>query len=207
MSTVVQGGHTFSRIFPHHSSRNNNNNVPNTNLQNNSNHPSSTPASHLEWNSQLGSLRQSQSDGEPGQVDAYANFAVQENQNSPQFGQVESNTGDDVPCRTRDRVYLPDMQSYLISTHLTYQEAVQACIACGSELVLVDGTNIDRFREAFSSLGLYGDQRFWIKRQVWFGERQNAQGTCPAVLVNSLMGNRLEPANENCNTRFYALCY
>ncbi|KAI1298993.1 hypothetical protein EDD11_006574 [Mortierella claussenii] len=95
----------------------------------------------------------------------YAHFALQDTHAhgvQPVFGQVHD--APPSPCRSRDRVYLPDMQSFLIKTPLTYQEAIQACIACGSELVLVDGTNVDRFREAFSSLGLYGDQRFWIKR-------------------------------------------
>ncbi|KAF9958239.1 hypothetical protein BGZ70_009255 [Mortierella alpina] len=108
-------------------------------------------------------------------------------------------------CPTRDRVYLPDMQSFLIKTPLTYQEAIQACIACGSELVLVDGTNIDRFREAFSSLGLYGDQTFWIKS--WFGESTRSANECPAAIINSLMGHRLEPIQANCAAQYFALCY
>ncbi|KAF8923465.1 hypothetical protein BGZ47_004743, partial [Haplosporangium gracile] len=98
--------------------------------------------------------------------------------------------GPGLGCRTRDRVYLPDMQSFLIKTSLTYEEAVQACEACGSELVLVDGTNVDRLREAFSSLGLFSDQRFWIKS--WFGEQVQRQGDCPATYINPFMGNRLE---------------
>ncbi|KAG0280549.1 hypothetical protein BGZ95_009672 [Linnemannia exigua] len=117
--------------------------------------------------------------------------------------QVASHNGPG--CRTRDRVYLPDMQSFLIKTPLTYEEAIQACGACGSELVLIDGTNVDRFREAFSSLGLFADQRFWIKS--WFNEQVQRQGTCPATYVNSLMGNRLEPIEDDCQIRMFALCY
>ncbi|KAF9919834.1 hypothetical protein FBU30_010473 [Linnemannia zychae] len=97
------------------------------------------------------------------------------------------------------------MQSFLIKAPLTYEEAVQACMACGSELVLIDGTNYDRFREAFSSLGLFGDQYFWIKS--WFGEQVQNQGACPATFINTLMGNRLEPVEKNCQTRLFALCY
>ncbi|KAF9112893.1 hypothetical protein BGX27_002600, partial [Mortierella sp. AM989] len=171
---------------------NNDPNDPNNDLSNDVNRPSTV--SHLEWNSQIGSQQQSRQGGERNQFEPYARFSLQDEQNMPQFGQVEpssaAGTSGGPPCRSRDRVYLPDMQSFLIQTPLTYQEAVQACIACGSELVLVDGTNVDRFREAFSSLGMYGDQRFWIKS--WFGEQITREGDCSAALVNPMMGNRLE---------------
>lgn len=223
----AQGGNIFSHIIPPR-------NDPNRDLHNAdppNMHPPTTTASRLEWNSQIGHHpphQQSRQGGDRGQFQPYANFALQEEHHPHQqlqFGTMPpapaAAEGNGPPCRTRNRVYLPDMQSFLINTPLTYQEAVQACIACGSELVLIDGTNLERFREAFSSLGLYGDQHFWIKRQVylipkrdeervvatechysysnsrmninsWFGEQVDQQGACPAVLVNQLMGNRLE---------------
>ncbi|KAF9191565.1 hypothetical protein BGZ51_007128 [Haplosporangium sp. Z 767] len=97
------------------------------------------------------------------------------------------------------------MQSFLIAAPLTYLEALQACVACRSELVLVDGTNVDRFAEAFRSLGIYADQTLWIKS--WYGQQVRSQGSCPATYVNSLMGNRLQPVENDCDTRHYALCY
>ncbi|CAO3566442.1 unnamed protein product [Mortierella alpina] len=149
------------------------------------------------------------------QFEPYANFALQlqeqqQQQQQPSAQNMPMMAAANAPraavaCPTRDRVYLPDMQSFLIKTPLTYSEAVQACIACGSELVLVDGTNIDRFQEAFSSLGLYGDQTFWIKS--WFGESTRSANECPAARINSLMGNRLEPIQANCAARYFALCY
>ncbi|KAF9941112.1 hypothetical protein BGZ65_005005 [Modicella reniformis] len=115
---------------------------------------------------------QSRQGGERGQFQPHADFALQEDlllgqqqQNQYQqvhFGTVAPSGNGGPPCRARARVYLPDMQSFLIQTPLNYQEAVQACVACGSELVSIDGTNLERFREAFSSLGLYGDQHFWV---------------------------------------------
>ncbi|KAF8952565.1 hypothetical protein BGZ46_003438 [Entomortierella lignicola] len=206
-TSVVQGGQIFSHTHaPPNHRRNNDPNDFNNHLHNNDiNRPNT--ASHLEWNSQIGASpspptgpaahQQSRQGGERGQFQPYANFALQDDQNIPQFGQAQpspaagsGSTGTvDTPCRSRDRVYLPDMQSFLIQSALTYQEAVQACVACGSELVLIDGTNIDRFQEAFSSIGLYGDQRLWIKS--WFGEYV-ANGACPATFINSAMGNRLD---------------
>ncbi|KAG0050317.1 hypothetical protein BGZ83_004898 [Gryganskiella cystojenkinii] len=118
-------------------------------------HPPQVPG--LDWNAQIG------------------NHAQNQQQQQLQFQQQQG-----LPCRTRDRVYLPDMQSFVIQSPMTYQEAQQACMACGSELVLIDGTLVDRFREAFSSLGF------------WYGEQVPNTGVCPAVLVNTLMGNRLE---------------
>ncbi|GJJ75336.1 hypothetical protein EMPS_07694 [Entomortierella parvispora] len=152
-------------------------------------HPRRDPQNQvpgLDWNSQVGN---------------HAAGSSNQNQNQLQFQQQQQGP----PCRSRDRVYLPDMQSFVIQTPLTYQEAAQACAACGSELVLIDGTLVDRFREAFSSLGLYGDQRLWIKS--WYGEQVPTMGACPAVYVNTLMGNRLEPIQEDCQTRLFALCY
>ncbi|KAG0343359.1 hypothetical protein BG004_005370 [Podila humilis] len=129
-------------------------------------------------------------------------FQTFQQQQQQQFG---GGGGVGPGCRSRDRVYLPDMQSFLIQGSLTYPEAIQACQACGSELVLVDGTNIDRFREAFTSLGLYGDQKLWIKS--WFGESVEVSSACPAVQIDPLMGNRLTPIEENCLSRLFALCY
>ncbi|KAF9996285.1 hypothetical protein BGZ79_009984 [Entomortierella chlamydospora] len=206
--------------FTRRYNNNNDPNDPNNHFPNDVNRPSSV--SHLEWNSQIGSTPQqhnqeSRQGGERHQFEPYASFPFRDDINSPSPGQVQfipvvgmagssssSNSGGP-PCRSRDRVYLPDMQSFLIKTPLTYQEAVQACSACGSELVLVDGTNVDRFKESFSSLGLYGDQKLWIKS--WFGERVNGEGICPAVFVNAMMGNRLEPVEAESQNRFFALCY
>ncbi|KAF9347429.1 hypothetical protein BGX26_001072 [Mortierella sp. AD094] len=218
--SVVQGGQTLSHMFASTQRRNNDLNDPNNHFPNDINRPSTV--SHLEWNSQIGATpqqhnQQSRQGGERNEFEPYASFPFQDDPNLPPLGQVQpfpvagtagsSSTSGGPPCRSRDRVYLPDMQSFLIKAPLTYQEAVQACSACGSELVLVDGTNVDRFMEAFSSLGLYGDQRLWIKS--WFGERisTEGEGICPAVLVNSMMGNRLEPVEADCQTRFFALCY
>ncbi|KAG0314188.1 hypothetical protein BGZ99_008303 [Dissophora globulifera] len=184
---VVQGGNILSHTLfaPRNHPNNQLNNHPHPN-----NDPLPPPSTvpHLEWNSELGHNplnQQSRQGGDRAQeFQPYANFAIQDQQ---LFG---TTVGDEPGCRTRDRVYLPDMQSFLIKVPLTYLEAVQACRACRSELVLIDGTNVDHFREAFTSLGLYGDQRFWIKS--WFGEQLERQGFCPAVTVNALMGNRLE---------------
>ncbi|KAK3821230.1 MAG: hypothetical protein J3Q66DRAFT_149150 [Benniella sp.] len=210
----AQGGNIISHILRPRNDPNND--LPNTHPPN-MHPPTITTASRLEWNSQIGhrpSFQQSRQGGDRGQFQPYANFALQEEHHAHQqvqFGTMPPGPaaaagGNGPPCRSRNRVYLPDMQSFLIQTPLTYQEAVQACIACGSELVLIDGTNLERFREAFTSLGgLYGDQHFWIKS--WFGEEVDHQGACPAVLVNPLMGNRLEPVQDDCQTRFYALCY
>ncbi|KFH62868.1 hypothetical protein MVEG_11393 [Podila verticillata NRRL 6337] len=138
----------------------------------------------------------------PSQFQPYQNFQLeQQQQQMGNNGAIGGGPG----CSSRDRVYLPDMQSFLIQVPLTYPEAMQACQACGSELVLVDGTNIDRFAEAFTSLGLYGDQKLWIKS--WFGEPVRTPGTCPAVQIDPLMGNRLTPIEEDCQARLYALCY
>ncbi|KAK5799364.1 hypothetical protein F5H01DRAFT_357280 [Linnemannia elongata] len=175
---VVQGGNILSSIF--HPRQD-----PNRHLQNNELPSPHNQVPNLDWNSQIGASNQ---------------HTMQHQVASTHDGQ-HAGPG----CRTRDRVYLPDMQSFLIKTPLTYEEAVQACEACGSELVLVDGTNVDRFREAFSSLGLFSDQRFWIKS--WFGEQVQRQGDCPATYINPFMGNRLEPVEDNCNARFFALCY
>ncbi|KAF8916169.1 hypothetical protein BGZ58_005331, partial [Dissophora ornata] len=199
--TPVQGGNTLSHVLIPR------NNDPNRHFQNT--HPNGPPMDppptvpHLEWNSQIGHNQQSRQgsggDGSSQQFQPYANFALQnddtfqqqqQQQQQLRFASGTQSGGSGGGCRTRDRVYLPDMQSFLIQTPLTYAEAVQACVACGSELVLVDGTNVDRFREAFSSLGLYGDQQLWIKS--WYGEQVHRQGSCPGVYVNAMMGNRLE---------------
>ncbi|KAG0207396.1 hypothetical protein BGX31_002565, partial [Mortierella sp. GBA43] len=192
--SVVQGGNMFS-LHRHHGPRND----PNRDLH------SEPVVSHLEWNSQIGygQGHQSRQGGERGQFQPYADFALQEElqrqQQHQQFGAMSTNDNHEgsssqqqLPCRDRDRVYLPDMQSFLIKAPMTYQEAVQACLACRSELVLIDVTNLDRFPESFRSLGYYADQHYWIKS--WFGrdDTTNQQGTCPAAYVNSMMGCRLE---------------
>ncbi|CAO3566443.1 unnamed protein product [Mortierella alpina] len=205
MPISIQGG----QLFSHHAPRGNDpahhlhpqNQAPPPSQSNNQPpaHGHAPPVPHLEWNSQIG--QQSRQGGDRAQqFEPYANFALQlqeqqQQQQQPSAQNMPMMAAANAPraavaCPTRDRVYLPDMQSFLIKTPLTYSEAVQACIACGSELVLVDGTNIDRFQEAFSSLGLYGDQTFWIKS--WFGESTRSANECPAARINSLMGNRLE---------------
>ncbi|KAG0274941.1 hypothetical protein BGZ96_004010, partial [Linnemannia gamsii] len=139
----VQGGNILSHFL---APRNNDPNLhlQNNQLPNNNNNDPHNQVPNLDWNSQIGATNQQTMQRQDAST----------HNNGPQPGPG---------CRTRDRVYLPDMQSFLIKTPLSYEEAVQACEACGSELVLIDGTNVDRFREAFSSLGLFTDQRFWIK--------------------------------------------
>ncbi|KAG0334547.1 hypothetical protein BG000_008231 [Podila horticola] len=193
-SHVVEGGQVFSHIFAPR--RDHAQDLHHPNLQPNNAASSSNPGPvpHLEWNSQIGQQpnHQSRQGAALSQFQPYNNFQLEQQQQQ----HMGSNIGGSGPgCRSRDRVYLPDMQSFLIQTPLTYQEAMQACQACGSELVLVDGTNIDRFAEAFTSLGF------------WFGEPVRTPGTCPAVQIDPLMGNRLTPIEEDCQARYYALCY
>ncbi|KAF9406357.1 hypothetical protein BGZ94_003145 [Podila epigama] len=201
---LVQGGQIFSQLLPRRDHNQDLHHPHPSSLSYSSS--SSNPVPHLDWNSQtgqqLGSSRQGQP---PSQFQPYDTFQLEQQQQQQQQQLQQQIGSSGPPCRSRDRVYLPDMQSFLIQSPLTYAEAVQACQACRSELVLVDGTNIDRFAEAFSSLGLYGDKKFWIKS--WFGEAISTPNVCPAVQVDPLMGNRLTPIQENCNSRFYALCY
>lgn len=164
-SQVVEGGQAFSHIFAPRRDHAQDLHHPNLHPNNaaSSSSSSSAPVPHLEWNSQIGQ-HQSRQGAALSQFQPYQNFQLeQQHQQQQQMGNNGANEGGP-GCRSRDRVYLPDMQSFLIQVPLTYPEAMQACQACGSELVLVDGTNIDRFAEAFTSLGLYGDQKLWIKR-------------------------------------------
>ncbi|KAG0036502.1 hypothetical protein BGZ82_004129 [Podila clonocystis] len=166
-SHVVEGGQVFSHIFAprrdHAQDLHAHPNLHPNNAASSSSSSSSNPGPipHLEWNSQIGQ-QQSRQGAAPSQFQPYHNFQLEQQQQ--QMGNNGINGGSGPECRSRDRVYLPDMQSFLIQVPLSYQEAMQACQACGSELVLIDGTNIDRFAEAFSSLGWYGDKKLWIKR-------------------------------------------
>ncbi|KAG0362645.1 hypothetical protein BG005_004762 [Podila minutissima] len=202
---AVEGGQVFSHIFaPRRDHAQDLHNAhPNLHPNNAASSSNPDPVPHLEWNSQIGQHQSRQGGGAPSQFQPYHNFQLEQQQQH--MGSSSNGAGGGPGCRSRDRVYLPDMQSFLIQVPLTYPEAIQACQACGSELVLVDGTNIDRFAEAFTSLGLYGDKKLWIKS--WFGEPVRTPGTCPAVQIDPLMGNRLTPIEEDCQARFYALCY
>ncbi|KAG0260446.1 hypothetical protein BG011_001882 [Mortierella polycephala] len=216
VATPVQGGHFFSHLFSprgndpnhqlhHHNQQQQQQQYHHPNNPVGGQNPASIP--HLEWNSQIGHQQQSRQGGERNQFEFNANLGLQDNTPGQQLGLDHTSTPEVMaaPCRRENLVYLPDMQSFLIAAPLTHPEALQACIDCRSELVLVDGTNVDRFAEAFRSLGIYADQTLWIKS--WFGQQVRGQGSCPAAYVNSLMGSRLEPVEDGCDTRHLALCY
>ncbi|KAF9154246.1 hypothetical protein DFQ26_000295, partial [Actinomortierella ambigua] len=130
------------------------------------------PVSHLDWNSQVATgFSQRPLHNHPAPPPPPSGQAAHpsppvvdlQQQQQPSSSSSSSNRGE-VDCPTNDRVYLPDMQSFLIRTRMSYADAMAVCRACGSELVLVDGSNVDRLRESFQSLGgLYAGQRFWIK--------------------------------------------
>ncbi|KAF9978024.1 hypothetical protein BGZ73_003951, partial [Actinomortierella ambigua] len=144
------------------------------------------PVSHLEWNSQVatGFDQRPMQPVQEGQAQP-SPLDIQQQQQQPSGSNQRLA---EVDCPTNDRVYLPDMQSFLIRIQMPHAEATAVCRACGSELLLVDGSNVDRLRESFQSLGgLYSGRQFWIKS--WFGQRV-AGAMCPAVEIDPLMDSR-----------------
>ncbi|KAG0235567.1 hypothetical protein BGW42_005006 [Actinomortierella wolfii] len=150
--------------------------------------------SGLEWNSQVATgfeQRPLSPPVHPLDGPSMTPGQQQQHDGQPSLDQQTRPGATAVGCPTNDRVYLPDMQSFLIRIRMPYQQAMEVCRACGSELLLVDGSNVDRLRESFQSLGgLYGGQRFWIRS--WFGQPvRGGAGMCPAVEIDPLMDSRL----------------